>query len=131
MEPTITVETTNNLMHMILSSGLFGVIALPVSTLMLLGGTIGLLFNKTKAQLHIWTLGTLIKFNLLCCALVLASGLTKYGFITRHNHAHNLFIDNLCEMMGGVSLLLFIALIAFIVKTIAEVKQKYQCQQIK
>ncbi len=131
MEPTVTVETTNSFITTILSSGLFGVVALIVSTLMLIGGIIGLLANKGKPQFYIWILGTLIKFNLLSCALVLASGLTKHGLITRHNHAHNLFIDNLCEMMGGVSLLLFIALIAFIVKTIAEVKQKYQCQQIK
>ena len=131
MEPTVTVESAS-ILQIILSSGLFGVIALPLSTLMLIGSIIGLLVNKTKAPFYIWILGTLIKFNLLSCALIFAFGITKFGQIVGSRIPMNFeasFIAVLIDMAGGVALILFVTLIAFIIKTIAELKQKNQCQQ--
>ena len=134
MEPTVTVETTNSFITTILSSGLFGVVALIVSTLMLIGGIIGLLANKGKPQFYIWILGTLIKFNLLSCALIFAVGITKFRMCLGSSVPFNIessFISVIMELMGGVALILLVAFIAFIAKTIAEIKPKYKCQPLK
>jgi hypothetical protein len=131
MEPTVTAEPISIFIMMIRASGLMGVIALPLSTLMLFVGIIGLLVNKARTRFYCWILGTLIKFNLLSCALMFSFGITKYGQIAGPRFSGNfeeVFIVTLLDMMGGAALILFVTFLAFIVKTLAEIKPNYKCQ---
>jgi len=132
MEPTVTVEAIT-LWQLVSYSGLYSIIAFPTSTLLTLCCIVGLIIHKTKRQFYVWILKTIIQFNLLMCALTYAFGVTKFWAMTKPfggmMGAKDLFLENICEMTGGVVVLLFICLIAFITKTLAEVKQKYSANQ--
>jgi len=129
MEPASTVETTNNLWVIIMNSGIVGIIAIPASILAVLGSIIGLILNKNRTELYLWILQATIKFNLLSGGLILALGITKFGLVMILDGGvpvgmADFFLMAICELMGGVCLLLLISVFAFIAETLIEFRLK-------
>lgn len=126
MESTVTVETIT-LWQIIRFSGIFGVIVIPASTLLLCGSVIGLIFNRSKFLFYQWMLGIIIRLNLLAGALILTSGIHKLWMTVSHLsdlRSVEILVIIFEELMGGIYILLLIAFVAFLIKTITEIRQK-------
>jgi predicted Na+-dependent transporter len=110
---------------------------LSILMLIVLGCGIGLLINRARAQFYSWILGVVIRINLFICALYFSWGISKFRIVCMDvdgntvfpSNAIYWFLETVWALMGIVHFYIVVSLIAFLIKTFAEIKQKYAANQ--
>ncbi|WP_168442402.1 hypothetical protein [Pontiella desulfatans] len=125
MEEALTSEPFT-VWGLISSAGIFGAIVILISSLLIIVSTIGLISNRSKSKFYQWILGVIVKFNLLSATIIFTAGIIKFIVISQtamcfHYHSY------LKELLMGIHILLLTALVAFGIKTLSSIKQKF-CQ---